>query len=241
MKNIKNSIIVAVLLPLCVFWLCNTHAQQVQRSSFSPKVGTLEQKLIARGLVDIQVVDADIEVDLKYSTTDNFLKRDVYGDLQRAYLQPMAAQKLARANRELKKSNPELHLLVYDAARPRTVTQLFWDYMSHIPPKKREDFVADPALGSVHNFGCAVDLTIADATGQALDMGTPFDYNGLLAYPTKETEMLKAGKLTQKQVNNRLLLRRAMKTAGYDSITSEWWHFNALAREKAKKRYGFIE
>ena len=234
----KDKYPLLLILVFLMFWADLIVAQKVV---FSPKIGALEKKIIARGLVDIQTIDPNIEVDLKYSTTDNFIKRDVYGDLQRAYLQPMAAQKLARANRELQKNNPDLHLLVYDAARPHSVTKLFWEHMSYLPPKKREDFVADPALGSVHNFGCAVDLTVADANGKPLDMGTPFDYNGFLAYPTKEAAMLKTGKLTKQQVANRLLLRRAMRTAGYDSITSEWWHFNALPREKAKKLYGFIE
>jgi zinc D-Ala-D-Ala dipeptidase len=205
------------------------------------KMSELEQRLIKKGLVDIQKLDPTIEVQLKYSTTDNFIKTDVYGDLERAYLQPMAANKLVKAQQLLKKSHPKYHLLVYDGARPRSVTIIFWNKMSHLPPNRREDFVADPKQGSIHNFGCAVDLTIADENGKVLDMGTPFDYFGDLAYPTKEAYMLKVGKLTAQQVANRKLLRSVMKQAGYGSIISEWWHFNAMPRAKAKVTYGVIE
>ncbi len=201
----------------------------------------LEKKMIAKGLVDVQKIDPSIAVELKYSTTDNFIKTDVYGNLTRAYLQPMAAQKLAKASKLLQAINPDYHLLIYDAARPMSVTVIFWNKMSHLPPHLREDFVADPKQGSIHNFGCAIDLTIADQNGKALDMGTPFDYYGDLAWPTKEQYLFKIGKLTKAQITNRKLLRKVMVDAGYTSIVSEWWHFNALSRKQAKVRYGFID
>lgn len=205
------------------------------------KISSLERKFIEHGLVDIQKLDPTIKVDLKYSTTDNFIKEDVYGDLERAYLQPMAAEKLIKANTFLKQEKPNYTLLIYDGARPRSVTRIFWARMGHLPYNRREDFVADPAKGSIHNFGCAVDLTIADERGRALDMGTIFDFFGQEAEPRREAAMLKAGKLTPQQLENRKLLRRVMKKAGYTSIETEWWHYNAMSREKAKANYGFIE
>ncbi|MCP1385438.1 M15 family metallopeptidase [Runella salmonicolor] len=205
------------------------------------KISAFERKFIDRGLVDVQKLDPTLKVELKYSTTDNFIKEDVYGDLERAYLQPMAAEKLVKANKFLKQEKPNYTLLVYDGARPRSVTKIFWARMSHLPYNRREDFVADPARGSIHNFGCAVDLTIADEKGQPLDMGTIFDFFGELAEPRRETAMLKSGKLTKQQLENRKLLRRVMIKAGYTSIQTEWWHYNAMSREKAKVKYGFIE
>jgi D-alanyl-D-alanine dipeptidase len=205
------------------------------------KAGTLEEKFIKLGLVDIQTLDPTLKVELKYSTTDNFIKQDVYGDLERAYLQPMAAQKLVKANQFLKQEKPTYTLLVYDGARPLSVTKIFWARMSHLPYSLREDFVADPAKGSIHNFGCAVDLTIIDENGKPLDMGTIFDFFGAVAEPRREAEMLKSGKLSKQQVENRKLLRRVMLKAGFTSIQTEWWHFNALSRAKAKVNYGFIE
>ena len=204
-------------------------------------IGKLEQQLIDRGLVDIQTLDASIAVSLKYSTADNFIKEDVYGDLERAYLQPMAAQKLLKAQQALKKINSNYHLLVYDGARPRRVTIIFWKRMSHLPPNRREDFVADPKQGSIHNFGCAVDLTIADQNNKPLDMGTIFDFFGQEAEPRRETQMLKAGKLSQKQIENRQLLRKIMIQSGFTSITTEWWHYNALPRKQAKLQFKVIE
>ena len=204
-------------------------------------IGKLEQQLIDRGLVDIQTLDASVAVSLKYSTADNFIKEDVYGDLERAYLQPMAAQKLLKAQQALKKINPNYHLLVYDGARPRRVTIIFWKRMSHLPPNRREDFVADPKQGSIHNFGCAVDLTIADQNNKPLDMGTIFDFFGQEAEPRRETQMLKEGKITEKQLQNRRLLRNVMTQAGFTSIITEWWHYNALPRKQAKLRFKVIE
>lgn len=204
-------------------------------------IGKLEQQLIDRGLVDIQTLDASVAVSLKYSTADNFIKEDVYGDLERAYLQPMAAQKLLKAQQALKKINPNYHLLVYDGARPRSVTIIFWKRMSHLPPNRREDFVADPKQGSIHNFGCAVDLTIADQNNKPLDMGTIFDFFGQEAEPRRETQMLKEGKITEKQLQNRRLLRNVMTQAGFTSIITEWWHYNALPRKQAKLRFKVIE
>ncbi|MGA0559767.1 M15 family metallopeptidase [Larkinella sp. VNQ87] len=203
--------------------------------------GKLEQAMIRQGLVDIQKIDPSLLVELKYSTTDNFVKKDVYGDLTRAYLQPMAAQKLATASRELQKRWPDLRLLVYDATRPRSAQWDLWKTLSHLPVSERGKYVSNPRNGSVHNYGCAVDLTLATKTGKPLDMGTPFDYFGELAYPAKEAELLKKGKLTAQQVENRRLLRSVMQKAGFSSLKTEWWHFNAVSRAEAKRLYKIVE
>lgn len=200
----------------------------------------VEQSLIRAGLVNVQEVEPTILVVLKYSTTDNFVGVDVYGDLERAYLQPEAAAKLARAQRLLQQKHPAYRLLVYDAARPRSIQQVLWDTLQK-PVREKPKYVADPKVGSIHNYGGAVDLTIACADGNPLDMGTPYDFFGELAYPSKEAEMLRRGKLTPEQVQNRQLLREVMEKAGFTGIKTEWWHFNALSREKAKERYAIIE
>jgi zinc D-Ala-D-Ala dipeptidase len=203
-------------------------------------MGKAEQGLVKAGLVDVQQVDKSLLVDLKYSTTDNFVGLDVYGDLERAYLQPEVARKLAKAHTYLRAKHPDLRLLVYDAARPRSIQQILWDTLQ-VPLAEKPKYVANPQSGSVHNFGAAVDLTLARADGQPLDMGTPFDYFGELAYPTKEAEMLRLGRLNREQVQNRQLLRQVMRRAGFSGLETEWWHFNALSREQAKERYGIIE
>ncbi|PWJ57256.1 D-alanyl-D-alanine dipeptidase [Dyadobacter jejuensis] len=206
------------------------------------KVPELEQKMIARGLVDVQRVDPSILVELKYSTTDNFVKKDVYGDLTRAYLQPEMADRLARASKLLKSKHPQLRLLVYDAARPNSVQYQLWDALDaqNIPESRKPMYVANPKTGSNHNFGCAIDLTVADAAGKSLDMGTSYDYFGPLAYPRSEADMLRQGKLSKQQVANRQILRSVMTAAGFTVNTTEWWHFDGMSKKQARAKYGMI-
>lgn len=200
-----------------------------------------ELRLQKAGLVDVRKLDPSILVELKYSTEDNFMKQDVYDCITHAYLQKKPAEMLAKASSYLQAKYPTYRLLVYDGARSRAVQWKLWKALPNVPPKKRTSFVANPAEGSIHNYGCAVDLTIATADGKPLDMGTHYDYFGDLAYPRKEAELLKAGKLTEKQIANRKILRAAMEGAGFEGITSEWWHFNAFSRKQAAARYGIIE
>ena len=199
---------------------------------------TLEQQLINQGLVNIHSLAPDVLVDLKYSTTDNFLDRDTYGDLENCYLQPKAAAMLQQAQANLKKSHPELTLLVYDGARPRSIQRKMWSIVVNTPS---QDYVANPDRGSVHNFGSAIDLTIATVGGVPLDMGTAFDYFGELAQPRHEVRFLKEKKLTHQQVANRQLLRDVMTRAGFKNISIEWWHFNAVPVKTARSQYKIIE
>ena len=203
-----------------------------------------ESSMRSQKLVDIQSLDPSILVELKYSTTDNFVKRDVYGDLTRAYLQPIAGERLTKANALLKRQHPDLRLLVYDAARPRAAQWKLWNALPQYSENERRKYVADPRKGSIHNYGCAVDLTIARVKPngyEPLDMGTAYDYFGVLAYPSQEKRLLSAGKLTKQQVANRLLLRSVMRQSGFSAIEYEWWHFNALSRQKAMLLFRIVE
>ena len=202
-------------------------------------IDSLEMKIIESGLVNIKDIDSSILVELKYSTTDNFIGVDVYGSLINAYLQPDVADKLAKAQSYLKETDSTLSLLIYDAVRPRSVQQIMWDTLD-MPLQKKVRFVSNPKNGSIHNFGAAVDITVAK-NGIALDMGTPFDDSSLESWPIREKQFLKEGKLTEQQVNNRKTLRRAMGKAGFYNIQSEWWHFNSCNRNKAKQLYKVIE
>jgi D-alanyl-D-alanine dipeptidase len=202
----------------------------------------IEENLIEQGLVNIKDLDASVLVDLKYSSKDNFFGQDVYGDFEEAYLQKEPAQALKLAQYLLRKKNPALSLLILDATRPLHIQKILWESLDSLPPQKRKDFVADPNEGSIHNYGCAVDLTIFDqTTKKPLDMGTPFDYFGYEAYPRLEIQMLNNGKLDSNQIKNRHLLRGIMETAGFEHITSEWWHFNFYSRERAKSKYKIVK
>ena len=198
----------------------------------------LETQLKAQGLINIHTLAPDILVELKYSTEDNFLGADTYGDLEDCYLQPKAAAMLGQAQLFLKQIHPELTLLVYDGVRPRSIQRKMWALVVGTPS---EDYVANPDRGSVHNFGSAVDLTLATNAGTPLDMGTAFDYFGKLAQPRHEAQFLKEGQLTKQQIENRELLRLVMTQAGWLPISIEWWHFNAVPAKVARSEYRIIE
>lgn len=203
--------------------------------------GELEQRLIAAGLVNVKAGLPDVFVELKYSTEDNFFGMDVYGDLENCYVQPVVAQMLAEALAYLQATHPDLTFKIYDGVRPLSVQQILWDELDkpeHIKPL----YVADPKKGSLHNYGVAVDLTLVDrATGKELDMGTGYDFFGYPAYPDREEQMLREGRITEQQVANRKILRDAMLNAGFTGIGSEWWHFNAFSRKVAEQKFEMVK
>jgi len=200
----------------------------------------LEKHLVRSGLVDIQKAIPGILIDLRYSDTNNFMHTDVYGDLERIYLQPDVAEKLRIAQEYLQELDSTLTLLVFDGVRPRSVQQIMWDTVD-IPINERGKFVSNPKNGSLHNYGAAVDITIAKLNGEELDMGTPYDDASPLSYPTMESAYLEKGELTKEQIANRKLLRAALSKGGFWNIQTEWWHFNSCNREQAKGKYEIIE
>jgi zinc D-Ala-D-Ala dipeptidase len=200
----------------------------------------MERLLINYGLVNVQSIDSTIICDLRYATENNFLKKNMYGDFKKCYLQADVAEKLAEAQKYLKEENPSYSLIVFDAVRPRSIQQKMWDALD-MEISQKSKYVSNPRYGSLHNFGAAVDLSIADSSGKELDMGTPFDYFGELAYPVKEKELLEKKILTEIQVKNRELLRRVMYKAGFFNIQTEWWHFNSCYRKTAYEKYNLIE
>lgn len=202
------------------------------------QITDLERTLLREGFVDVQSIDSTIMVELKYADTANFMGKAVYGELKKCYLRPEAAGKLARANRLLKEIDPQLSLLVLDGLRPRHIQRIMWDIVKNTPMRH---YVANPEWGSMHNYGCAVDITIADASGKRLDMGTPVDHFGPLAQVRLEQEYLKSGALTRDQINNRLLLRKVMTDAGFYPIPIEWWHFEAFSKKHIRKTYSIVE
>ena len=201
----------------------------------------LEETLRNQGLVNIEEVIPGLKVELMYSTTNNFFEQDVYGDLTHAYLQPEVADRLKKAQELLQSEYPNLTLLVYDGVRPLSVQQILWDNLDK-PDSIKPLYVADPKVGSLHNFGVAVDLTIFDTeAGRPIDMGTNYDFFGYEAYPDRELEMMAEGKVTRAQVANREILRKVMKASGFTGIGSEWWHFNAFTRKEAGEKFEIVK
>jgi D-alanyl-D-alanine dipeptidase len=164
-------------------------------------------------LVELTSLDPAIRLDIRYATTRNFLGTPLYSQA-RAFMQRPAAEALARAQTSLEKEG--FGLLVHDAYRPWYVTKIFWDAT---PPDKHE-FVADPATGSRHNRGCAVDLTLYTLRdGKPVEMPSLYDEMSERAYPTYPGGPDESRRLRE-------LLRRHMEAEGFSVFQFEWWHFD---------------
>lgn len=207
-------------------------------ASESDGSGGLERRLVEQGLIDVQTVDFSLLVDLKYARKDNFMGENVYGDLRRCYLHPEPALMLKKAQGCLQARHSGFGLLLLDGVRPRSVQRRMWEIVRNTP---MQPYVANPDRGSMHNYGAAVDVTIARADGTLLDMGTGVDHFGVLAQPREEERFLTEGKLSTEQVANRRLLRNVMVEAGFQPLAIEWWHFNAFDKEVTRRRYAIIE
>jgi D-alanyl-D-alanine dipeptidase len=201
--------------------------------------GDLDGYLSSLGLVDVWRMDTSLRVVLKYATADNVMGRAVYAGITGAWLHPDAAEKLLEAQRLLKTMYPGYTLLVYDAARPMSVQRTMWNLVRGTDKTR---YVSNPSKGGgLHNYGMAVDVTIADHLGRPLPMGTPFDYFGQEAHTNREEDLLQTGRISREAYLNRRLLRRVMRQAGFRTILYEWWHFNACSREEARRRYRVID
>lgn len=179
-----------------------------------------------------------VQIDLRYASNNNFVGKNLYGDFKKAFLHKEAFAKFKKADEYLVENHPGFKFLVLDALRPRSVQRILF---AKVKDTSQESYVADPDKGSVHNFGFAIDLTLVDSQGHEVDMGTPFDDFTDLAQPHYEEKFLKENKLSAQQLRNRKILRSAMVTGGFRSIPNEWWHFNALGIEEAKKNHRIVE
>jgi kynurenine formamidase/D-alanyl-D-alanine dipeptidase len=164
-------------------------------------------------LVELATLDATIRLDVRYATPGNFTGRAVYPEA-RVFLQRPAAEALVRVQRALREKG--YGLLVFDGYRPWRITKLFWD----ITPAEKRTFVADPAKGSKHNRGCAVDLSLVDLkSGKEVEMPGAYDEMSERSYPTY-------GGGTKAQREARDVLRAAMEREGFFVYAYEWWHFD---------------
>ncbi len=182
--------------------------------------------------------NSEIVLDMKYSTTDNFMNADVYGGFHRCFMAPMAAKMLFKACDELKRNHPDLQFHIWDTLRPRSIQAQFYD---HLKGTSFQNYVAAPQPGSLHNFGMAIDLTLQTREGELLDMGTGFDDFRDLAQPRLEKQFLASGELTEAQYKNRWLLRGLLEAQGFKVLEHEWWHFNALPKEQVYGKFPVLE
>ncbi len=192
-------------------------------------------------LVDIQALDSTILVKLQYADTANFLKANFYDGLRHAYFPCEVALKLCNAQASLKRVNPALSLCILDATRPLHIQQLMWDSLK-LPPDRKYNYLSPPYEISLHNYGCAVDVTVFDnSQNMLMDMGSGFDCFEPVSQPALEWKFLKSGALSAQAVQNRRLLRYVMKQAGFHSIASEWWHFGYCSKERAAAKFKLIK
>jgi D-alanyl-D-alanine dipeptidase len=166
-------------------------------------------------LVDLSTLG--IPLDIRYATTNNFMQQELY-PVAKAFLRAPAARALAEVQRDL--ATRGLGIKVFDGYRPYRVTEAMWE------PIRNPDFVADPAKGSRHNRGAAVDLTLIDLkTGNELTMPTPYD-----DFTNRARQDF--NDLPTDAIANRALLREVMTKHGFDPLPSEWWHFDFRGWER---------
>jgi D-alanyl-D-alanine dipeptidase len=164
-------------------------------------------------LVELIKLDTSIHLDIRYATSNNFVGRPMYTEAK-AFLQRPAAEALVKVNTSLKPIG--YGLVVFDGYRPWSVTKLFWD----VTPADKKQFVADPAKGSRHNRGCAVDLSLYDlATGKEIEMTGNYDEMTERSYPNYT-----GGTAEQRKMRD--LLRAKMEAQGFTVYEYEWWHFD---------------
>lgn len=185
----------------------------------------------------IAAVLPQVVIDLKYATSDNFTGEALYDESLIAMLSIPALNQLILAHEILKSIDEKLEFVIWDAARPHSVQVALFE---RVKGTSQEKYIAHPDQGSLHNYGCAIDLGLIK-NGELLDMGTIYDYFGELAEPSKEIDFLHQGKLSQLVLQNRLLLRYVMTTAGFQPIPHEWWHFNYCDLTTAKKQFNCWE
>lgn len=198
---------------LPILWLILTF------QAFSQSGPPVEKGKREARLIELNSLDNSIKLDILYATENNFMGQRVYPEA-RAFLQKPAAKAIVRVHKKLKKQG--LGLVIYDGYRPWTITKLFWDTVT----AEQRKFVADPAKGSKHNRGCAVDLGIFDLnTGLALPMPSNYD-----EFTDRASPAYTGG--TDEERRNRDLLRSLMEEEGFIVNSDEWWHFDYEDWEK---------
>ena len=164
-------------------------------------------------LVELIKLDPTIKLDIRYASKNNFLGRKVYKEA-RAFLQRPAAEALVRANQKLRAQG--YGLIIHDGYRPWAVTKAFWD----ATPADKKLFVADPAKGSRHNRGSAVDLSMFDLkTGMTVKMPSEYDEMTERSHINYECATPETKRLRE-------ILRAAMTEEGFVVYDPEWWHYD---------------
>jgi D-alanyl-D-alanine dipeptidase len=184
----------------------------------------LEKEVVKEELPDLNALpdttfvrltdySGDFAYDLRYATENNFLKAQVY-ECAECYTRVKTAKALLAANEDFMQQG--YRILFFDCYRPNSVQYKMWEIVPN------PQYVANPVKGSVHNRGGAVDISLVDLNGVELDMGTDFDFFGQRAYHDNLD-------LPEEVLANRKILKETMEKHGFQSIRTEWWHYNYTA------------
>jgi zinc D-Ala-D-Ala dipeptidase len=203
-----------VLIQSFILIMISISCRSQKNSNLSNDIGN--KQISDTTFANINDYSNDFILDMKYGTEDNFLKSKVY-ECSSCYLRIKTIKSLIEANAEFKKNGYRIKL--FDCYRPLSVQKKMWAIVPDV------NYVANPAKGSIHNRGGAVDITIVDKKGNELDMGTAFDFFG----PQSSHNYLK---LSNKIIKNRLLLKKIMLKHNFESYDSEWWHYNLVGSKK---------
>ena len=216
MQGFKLSLVLSLVLA-SVF---STLAQEIPLNKYGlpviARVNTYSATIQAdssKKMIELKSVIPGIVYDLKYASRDNFMKTRMYpANTAYTFMRQPAARALALVQEKLKAQG--YGLKIWDAYRPYSVTERFWEMV------KDERYVANPSKASGHNRGIAVDLTVIElTTGKELDMGTGFDNFTDTAHHTFTN-------LTAQVLRNRKLLKDVMESSGFVAFESEWWHYS---------------
>jgi D-alanyl-D-alanine dipeptidase len=180
----------------------------------------------------------DVEHDLRYAGTNNFAGRVLYAGIDCAWLRTEAADGVEAAAAWLAQQRPGWRLRVLDALRPHRVQQAIWADVAGTPAAQ---YFADPARGSIHSFGMAVDVTLVGPDAHEADMGSGFDEMTLKSHPAMDAEHLALGVLTAAQITERGWLHAAMVRGGFHGIPTEWWHFDFGDRDAVRRELPRID
>ena len=195
------------LLLLCAFLsMVSCKSQTVVSNNFAENPPVVNDTTF----VNLKDYSKDFLYDMKYATSDNFLKAKVY-DCAECFLRLKTVKAIVEANEAF--MNKGYKIKFFDCYRPLDIQKKMWKIVPN------PSYVANPSKGSIHNRGGAVDITLVDSNGAALNMGTSFDFFGVEAghdYLNLSPEILA----------NRQLLKKIMVENGFNSFDSEWWHYN---------------
>ncbi len=212
-KNTKTEIADTIISPIAKKELVEPNFEIVK----SQELPFIQSKSIPdTTFVNLKDFSSDFVYDVKYATTENFLKVKVY-ECAECYLRLKTVNALLKANERFMTKGYRIKL--FDCYRPLDVQKKMWSIVSN------PEYVAEPKKGSIHNRGGAVDITLVDSNGKELDMGTSFDFFGKESSHEFEN-------FSEEVKSNRKLLRNGMIRFGFRIFDSEWWHYNLKNAKK---------